>query len=140
MASSNRQSVGHGNKHHNMTQSSSKSVSKPSEHSMSPTSRSRGNANNYQAYKSLNGLIERPSEKEEAEDKTPHVYTVSLVKRENGGLGFLIRQRDELPYFAVWEIIKNGAAEANGRIRKGDLILKVNNQVRSFTELCSRQK
>ena len=58
----------------------------------------------------------------------PKIFTVNLIKRENGGLGFLIRQRAELPYFAVCDIIKNGAAEASGCIRKGDLILKVNNQ------------
>jgi C-terminal processing protease CtpA/Prc len=55
------------------------------------------------------------------------VYTISLRKRENGGLGFLIRQRDEMPYFSIWEIIKNGAADQNGKMKIGDIILKVNN-------------
>lgn len=56
------------------------------------------------------------------------IFTVSLLKRENGGLGFLIRQRDEYPCFSVWEIIKNGSAESSGKIKRGDLILKVNNE------------
>ena len=57
-----------------------------------------------------------------------NIYTVNLVKREYGGFGFLIRQRNEIPYFSIWEIIKNGAAETNGQIRKGDIILKVNKE------------
>ena len=55
-------------------------------------------------------------------------YTISLRKRENGGLGFLIRQRDEMPYFSIWEIIKNGSADQNGRMKIGDIILRVNNE------------
>ena len=59
------------------------------------------------------------------ENKT---FTVKILKRENGGLGFLIRQRELQPYFSVWEIIKNGSAESCGKINKGDIILKVNNE------------
>ena len=59
---------------------------------------------------------------------SPHIYSVSLVKREYGGFGFLIRQRNEIPFFSIWEIIKDGSAEANGQIRKGDIILQVNKQ------------
>jgi hypothetical protein len=55
-------------------------------------------------------------------------YTVTLVKREYGGFGFLIRQRNEPPYLSIWEIIKDGSAEKNGQIRKGDIITKVNRE------------
>lgn len=70
--------------------------------------------------------VKEENMEEENEMSMAKIFTVSLMKRENGGLGFLIRQRRELPYLSVCEIIKNGAAEANGEIRKGDLILKVN--------------
>ena len=56
------------------------------------------------------------------------IYTVNLHKREHDGFGFLIRQRDSRPYFSIWEIIKNGAAEKCGKIRRGDIIICVNNQ------------
>lgn len=52
------------------------------------------------------------------------IYTVQL-KKSIAGLGFLLRQRDEMPYLGVWEILKNGSADQCGRIRKGDVILKV---------------
>ena len=55
-------------------------------------------------------------------------YTVNLAKREYGGFGFLIRQRNDPPYFSIWEIIKDGSAEKNGQISKGDIILKVNRE------------
>jgi 2-keto-4-pentenoate hydratase/2-oxohepta-3-ene-1,7-dioic acid hydratase in catechol pathway len=54
------------------------------------------------------------------ENKT---FAVKILKRENGGLGFLIRQRELQPYFSVWEIIKNGSAESCGKINKGDLMI-----------------
>ncbi|CAF0772283.1 unnamed protein product [Brachionus calyciflorus] len=54
------------------------------------------------------------------------IYTVQIQKRSNGGLGFLLRQRDEMPYLAVWEVIKDGSAEQCGQIKKGDIILKIN--------------
>ena len=31
-----------------------------------------------------------------------------------------------MPFFTVWEIVKNGSAEKSGKIKKGDIILKVN--------------
>lgn len=80
--------------------------------------------NNHQNGKIAN--LKEENMEEENEMSMAKIFTVSLMKRENGGLGFLIRQRRELPYLSVCEIIKNGAAEANGEIRKGDLILKVN--------------
>ena len=54
------------------------------------------------------------------------IYTVNLTKQPNSGLGFLIRQRDQKPFFSVWEIIENGSAYKSGKIKKGDVILKVN--------------
>jgi C-terminal processing protease CtpA/Prc len=54
------------------------------------------------------------------------IYCVELVKKENTGFGFLLRQSDDMPFFTVWEIVKNGSAEKNGKIKKGDIILKVN--------------
>ena len=54
-------------------------------------------------------------------------YTVSLVKREQTGFGFLLQQREEIPYFRIWELCKNGAAEETNKIHKGDLLVKVNN-------------
>lgn len=88
------------------------------------------NHNNHTTNNHQNGKIANLKEEdnmgEENEMSMAKIFTVSLMKRENGGLGFLIRQRRELPYLSVCEIIKNGAAEANGEIRKGDLILKVN--------------
>lgn len=54
------------------------------------------------------------------------IYCVELVKKENTGFGFLLRQSDEMPFFTVWEIVKNGSAEKSGKIKKGDIILKVN--------------
>ena len=56
------------------------------------------------------------------------IYTVRLTKRDKEGFGFFIRKRDEMPYFSIWEIIKNGEADANGRIRVGDIIMRVNNE------------
>jgi hypothetical protein len=55
------------------------------------------------------------------------IYIVNLLKRENEGFGFLVRQRDQKPYFSIWEIIKNGAAEHCGKMKRGDIIIKVNN-------------
>ena len=56
-----------------------------------------------------------------------NITSTLITKRDKTGLGFLIRQRDEMPYFGVWEVIKNGAAECTGKINKGDVILKVDN-------------
>lgn len=56
-----------------------------------------------------------------------NIYTVNLIKREQTGFGFLLQQRDEIPYFRIWELCKNGAAEDTNRIHKGDLLIKVNN-------------
>ena len=54
------------------------------------------------------------------------IFTVNLIKEENIGFGFLIKQKDEMPYFSIWEIIENGPAEQSGKMKKGDIILKVN--------------
>ena len=59
-------------------------------------------------------------------EDSSQIYTVNLTKQSNSGLGFLIRQRDQKPYFSVWEIIENGSAYKSGKIKKGDVILKVN--------------
>lgn len=61
------------------------------------------------------------------------IYTVHVEKKSAGGLGFLLRQRHEMPYLGVWEILKNGSAEKCGLIRKGDIILKVNKHDLSAT-------
>lgn len=90
------------------------------------TNNHNNHSNNHQNGKIANLKEEGENMGEENEMSMAKIFTVSLMKRENGGLGFLIRQRRELPYLSVCEIIKNGAAEANGEIRKGDLILKVN--------------
>ena len=58
---------------------------------------------------------------------TANTYMVSLIKREATGLGFLVREREEMPYLSVWELCKNGAAETTGKIKKGDILLRVNN-------------
>lgn len=57
-----------------------------------------------------------------------NIFVVNLLKRESEGFGFLIRQRDQKPYFSVWEIIKNGSADLSGKIRRGDIIIRVNGQ------------
>ena len=54
------------------------------------------------------------------------IYTVNLIKEEQNGFGFLIKQNEKIPFFSIWEIIENGPAEQNGKIKKGDIILKVN--------------
>jgi len=54
------------------------------------------------------------------------IYTVNLTKEEQNGFGFLIKQNEKIPFFSIWEIIENGPAEQNGKIKKGDIILKVN--------------
>ncbi|RMZ93267.1 nitric oxide brain isoform X1, partial [Brachionus plicatilis] len=61
------------------------------------------------------------------------IYTVQLEKKSGAGLGFLLRQRDQMPFLGVWEILKNESADQSGRIRKGDVILKVNKHDLSST-------
>lgn len=61
------------------------------------------------------------------------IYTVHVEKKSSGGLGFLLRQRHEMPYLGIWEIMKNGSADQCGLIRKGDIILKVNKHDLSTT-------
>ncbi len=59
-------------------------------------------------------------------NRNKNIFQVNLIKREKTGLGFLLQQREEIPYFRIWEICKNGAAESTKQIHKGDLLLKVN--------------
>jgi hypothetical protein len=65
---------------------------------------------------------------DESASNSSSIYVVNLLKREYDGFGFLVRQRDQRPYFSIWEIIKGGAAEFCGKIKRGDIIIRVNGQ------------
>lgn len=73
-----------------------------------------------------NGSILPSSNGHMANEQNENVYTVSITKQLNNGLGFLIRQRDQMPYFSVYEIMENSSASKCGKIQKNDVILKVN--------------
>jgi len=55
-----------------------------------------------------------------------NIFQVTLIKHEKTGLGFLLQQRDKRPYFRIWELCKDGAAANTKKIRKGDILLRVN--------------
>ena len=56
----------------------------------------------------------------------PNTIRVKLVKRKNGGVGFLIRERNAKPYVMISDLIVGGVAEASKLVQVGDTILRVN--------------
>lgn len=50
--------------------------------------------------------------------------TVNLVKRKNGGVGFLVSNAS--PYLTVSHVVKGGVAHETGFIEEGDVILGIN--------------
>lgn len=57
-------------------------------------------------------------------DSNEGTITVSLVKRKQGGVGFLARNAS--PYLAVSHVVKGSMAHETGFIEEGDVILEVN--------------
>lgn len=55
-----------------------------------------------------------------------NIFEYELTKKPGKGLGLSIVGRKSEPGVYVSEIVKNGAAEADGRLMQGDQILAVN--------------
>lgn len=57
-----------------------------------------------------------------------NILCVELVKKPGKGLGISIVGRKNEPGVYISEVVKGGAAEADGRLMQGDQILEVNSQ------------
>ncbi|UYV65093.1 inaD [Cordylochernes scorpioides] len=72
-------------------------------------------------------LVQMTVYREDSEDELYDTIEVELNKKSGkGGLGLSIVGRRNGPGVFVSEVVKGGAAEADGRIMQGDLILEVN--------------
>lgn len=60
------------------------------------------------------------------EDDTPNIIRVKLYKRQEDGLGFLIKPRAQKPNVVISALVAGGLAEQCGLIQIGDVIIRVN--------------
>ncbi|XP_074641396.1 nitric oxide synthase, salivary gland-like [Tubulanus polymorphus] len=59
-------------------------------------------------------------------ESLPNTIRVKLVKRRQGGLGFLVKQRKEKPYVVISDLIAGSVAWESCLVHVGDIILSVN--------------
>ncbi|XP_050408838.1 nitric oxide synthase, brain [Patella vulgata] len=59
-------------------------------------------------------------------DQHANTIRVKLIKQENGGLGFLVKQRMNKPFVVVADLVSGGIAEESGLVQVGDVILRIN--------------
>ncbi|XP_065656846.1 membrane-associated guanylate kinase, WW and PDZ domain-containing protein 1 isoform X3 [Hydra vulgaris] len=79
-------------------------------------------------YKSLKRAVQANARKTEPEVEIPSVYKdyVVTLKRGPGGFGFrIVGGQEEKTQVCIDTIVENGAAEQDGRLRPGDIILAV---------------